>query len=200
MGSKIFVIHPSVIIREGICSLIKNLFDLDARILSGLEELENYMDLKNQKLIFLIDTGVDQNDFLNKAEHYRSSNDVKIILIREPDTPSECEDNCNCCFYTNTSKFDFESLLKPYLENTHEASLKSGAGLTEREVDVVKLVAFGKTNKEIAGELCISIHTVISHRKNITEKLGIKSISGLTVYAILNNLIDAKNIDPESLI
>ncbi|NJO92945.1 MAG: hypothetical protein HC831_31265, partial [Chloroflexia bacterium] len=49
-------------------------------------------------------------------------------------------------------------------------------------------------------KLFISIHTVISHRKNITEKLGIKSISGLTVYAVLNKLIDTESINPEQLI
>ena len=58
----------------------------------------------------------------------------------------------------------------------------------------------GYANKEIAEKLFISIHTVISHRKNITDKLGIKSISGLTVYAILNKLIDTENIDPATLI
>ena len=64
----------------------------------------------------------------------------------------------------------------------------------------MQLVALGNSNKEIAEKLFISIHTVISHRKNITEKLGIKSISGLTVYAILNKLIDTNSIDPEQLI
>jgi len=61
--------------------------------------------------------------------------------------------------------------------------------LSEREKDVVKQIALGKTNKQIANVLFISPHTVITHRKNITGKLGIKTVSGLTVYAILNNLI-----------
>ncbi len=62
--------------------------------------------------------------------------------------------------------------------------------LSEREKEVVKQIAQGKTNKEIAEELFISVHTVITHRKNITGKLGIKTVSGLTVYAILNNIIE----------
>lgn len=61
--------------------------------------------------------------------------------------------------------------------------------LSEREKSVLKLVAKGFTNKEIADKLFLSTHTVIAHRKNITTKLGIKTISGLTVYAILNNII-----------
>ena len=51
-------------------------------------------------------------------------------------------------------------------------------------------VAKGMINKEIADQYNISIHTVISHRKNITRKTGIKTVAGLTVYAILNNLIE----------
>lgn len=61
--------------------------------------------------------------------------------------------------------------------------------LSPREKEVVKLVSKGYINKEIAEELQISLHTVISHRKNITEKLSIKTISGLTTYAIMNGII-----------
>ena len=66
--------------------------------------------------------------------------------------------------------------------------------LSERERDVLILVARGKANKEIADELNISIHTVMSHRKNITHKTGIKSVAGLTVYALLNNLLDQNDV------
>jgi DNA-binding NarL/FixJ family response regulator len=62
--------------------------------------------------------------------------------------------------------------------------------LSKRETDVLVAVAKGMMNKEIADQMNISIHTVISHRKNITRKTGIKSVSGLTVYALLNNLIN----------
>lgn len=70
----------------------------------------------------------------------------------------------------------------------------SSDDLTDREKDVLQKVALGKTNKEVANELFISTHTVISHRKNITRKLGIKTVSGLTVYAILNQLIKLEDI------
>ncbi len=66
--------------------------------------------------------------------------------------------------------------------------------LSKRETDVLIAVAKGMMNKEIADQMNISIHTVISHRKNITRKTGIKSVSGLTVYAMLNNLIDEKDL------
>ena len=64
--------------------------------------------------------------------------------------------------------------------------------LSERERDVLIQVVKGLSNKEIADVLCISTHTVITHRKNITRKLNIHSTAGLTIYAIVNKLV---NID-----
>lgn len=66
--------------------------------------------------------------------------------------------------------------------------------LTEREKTIVRLVSLGFTNKQIAGQLFLSAHTVITHRKNISSKLGIKSVSGLTVYAIVNNIITIEEV------
>ena len=66
--------------------------------------------------------------------------------------------------------------------------------LSEREKEILVSVAQGLLNKEIADRHNISINTVITHRKNITRKTGIKTVAGLTVYAILNNLVDINNI------
>ena len=66
--------------------------------------------------------------------------------------------------------------------------------LSNREIDVLVALAKGLTNKEISDQLFISVHTVITHRKNIIRKTGIKSVSGLTVYALLNNLVDESEI------
>jgi DNA-binding NarL/FixJ family response regulator len=66
--------------------------------------------------------------------------------------------------------------------------------LSAREIEVLVLVTKGLINKEIAEKLNISLTTVISHRKNITEKLGIKSVAGLTIYAVMNGYIEADSI------
>jgi len=68
-------------------------------------------------------------------------------------------------------------------------------GLSSRETDVLQLIVKGITNKEIADKLNISLNTVLSHRKNITSKLGIKTVSGLTYYAIMNGLVSADDIE-----
>lgn len=74
----------------------------------------------------------------------------------------------------------------------HAASISSKQPLSSRECEVLKLIAQGYINKEIANTLHISITTVISHRKSIVAKLNIKSVAGLTIYAIANGYV---NID-----
>ena len=67
--------------------------------------------------------------------------------------------------------------------------------LSEREKEVIISLVQGMTNKEIANHLCISINTVITHRRNITRKLQIHSPAGLTIYAIVNNLVDITTVN-----
>ncbi|RPI00616.1 MAG: helix-turn-helix transcriptional regulator, partial [Ignavibacteriae bacterium] len=71
---------------------------------------------------------------------------------------------------------------------------RANHGLTSRELAVLQLVGCGMLNKQIADKLEISQHTVISHRKNITRKLQIKTVAGLTIYALINGLISPRNI------
>lgn len=66
--------------------------------------------------------------------------------------------------------------------------------LSEREKEIVHCVAMGMTNKEIADTLCLSINTVTTHRRNITGKLQIHTPNGLTIYALVNNLVTLEEI------
>ena len=83
--------------------------------------------------------------------------------------------------------------LSKWLETNPDEISQGKENLTERETEVLKLLATGKSNKDIADELNISINTVITHRKNISQKTGIKSVSGLTIYAVVQNLISLDN-------
>ena len=67
--------------------------------------------------------------------------------------------------------------------------------LTKREVEVLTGIVNGMMNKEIAESLNISIHTVVRHRKNITTKTGIRSQSGLTIYAISKKIVDIEDVE-----
>ena len=83
--------------------------------------------------------------------------------------------------------------------NISDMVTKAGVGesqelLSDREKDVIVALVQGMQNKEIADHLCISVNTVITHRRNIARKLQIHSAAGLTIYAIVNNLIDISNV------
>ncbi len=119
---------------------------------------------------------------------------TKIVLIGHPkfETPQ------NISFFlplSSSESYLIKNFNQKILENTEFYTEENeNSELTPREQEILKLIALGYTNQQIAEKLFISPHTVITHRKNITKKLGIKSISGLTVYAILNNLVDLEEL------
>ncbi len=73
-------------------------------------------------------------------------------------------------------------------ENTTKTFTCEGVRLSNREIEIIELVAKGLANKEIAEELFLSVHTVLTHRKNLMHKLGLKNTAGLVVYAVQNGL------------
>ena len=66
--------------------------------------------------------------------------------------------------------------------------------LTDREIEVMALIVQGYINKQIADKLSISLATVVTHRKNIMDKLGVKSVSALTIYAVTHGYVDINKI------
>jgi DNA-binding CsgD family transcriptional regulator len=118
---------------------------------------------------------------------------IKFLILGD-----EIIENCQCSRFVLNNDMQKEVLGK-FHDFFFEPEIPDGnyndnTLLSEREIDVLKLVAQGYSNKETADKLCISINTVITHRKNITDKLGIKTIAGLTVYAMMNNLISADKV------
>jgi len=83
-------------------------------------------------------------------------------------------------------------LMKDY---SSENKSNDNENLSKREEEVLKLLIKGMVNKEIAQTLGISTHTVISHRKNISNKTGIRSQSGLTIYAISKKIVSITDFD-----
>ncbi|MBE9468128.1 MAG: response regulator transcription factor [Bacteroidetes bacterium] len=131
-----------------------------------LKEFNSLTKKNKTKIIKLIDKNKD-DVFFNETDYYIDINDSKSNII-------------------NQIKDITEQFLKS--EKTSKNSI-----LSNREKDVLRHIALGLTNKEVADKLFISIHTVVSHRKNITKKLDIHTVSGLTIYAILNKIIDIES-------
>jgi len=184
---KILIAIPSEIIFEGIVRIL-DISKQDIFRLHSLEELAQFNG-SSQIDVILIDPSLIQHDLVlfNKvATEFEGAKWVGIVFSYIEQSVLEQFDSL---VYIGdkpeviTRKF--RKLLES--ENTHETHIRNT--LTEREIDVLKLLVQGNSNKEIADKLFISTHTVITHRKNISQKTGIKSVSGLTIYAVLNKII-----------
>lgn len=120
---------------------------------------------------------------------------ARIIILTNYSPPDRIQENPYMLNITSSQTELIEQLQQIFNDNIETATNNIQEELSGRETEVLKLVARGLINKQIADELNISMHTVISHRKNITRKLGIKTVSGLTVYALLNGLINSEEIE-----
>lgn len=102
----------------------------------------------------------------------------------------------NCMFIPAVSVLERKMLKAGKLgaEQPNATTLKGQEILSEREIDVLRCVVKGMTNKAIADCLCLSVHTIITHRRNIARKLEIHSPAGLTIYAIVNKLVDIEEV------
>ncbi|MBD5213701.1 MAG: helix-turn-helix transcriptional regulator [Bacteroidales bacterium] len=120
------------------------------------------------------------------------------IIVCEEDLLTHCGVE-NRVFVPAVEKLE-ESVNTLRLQDTEEveSSYSPIADLTEREREIICCVAKGYSNKEIANQLFLSVHTVATHRRNIASKLDIHSPSGLTIFAIVNNLIDLKDVKLQS--
>lgn len=81
-----------------------------------------------------------------------------------------------------------------YSEQDTTTSSTPAEQLSQREIEIIGCVAKGLTSKEIADKLCLSVHTVTTHRRNITSKLQIHTPAGLTIYAIANHIVSLDEI------
>ena len=194
---KIILITPSKIIARGINAILSDYgdFRLEA-ILSDISR-ENENVLKNTSVdIIIIDTGLwgysSRRQFRSLISEY---SDASIIGVNTLALDEESKKLYDELF----SIYDAPSVIinKLRAANTSERELseQNRNELSIREQEILVCVAKGMLNKEIADKFNISIHTVITHRKNITKKTGIKTVAGLTVYALLNNLIDPNSIE-----
>lgn len=119
---------------------------------------------------------------------------VPIISGEEPEISSVAEKDPPY-IYTHWEHSKFIRRLKETLsENRSTLGAVDEKVLSMREIEVLKEVAKGMTNREIADHLHISMNTVMTHRKNITTKLNIKTVSGLTFYALINGLITGEDV------
>jgi len=200
MEENVFIIHPSEIIRKGLAWILKEYFKIEITQLSAISDIDAFSGITNNLIIIILQKTLVLPPEIE--EQLRKNNHLFLVSL-SPSTDTEgLIDGYNYDLNVLASNLEIQKLIQVIRKSatkTKTLTVENG-DLTQREKDVIRHIALGLSNKEMADKLNISIHTVISHRKNITEKLNIKSISGLTVYAIMNNLLDISEINPEELI
>ncbi len=195
MGKSIVIIHSSEIVRKGLLAIFENRFQANIICFSGIDDCKNsHILLSNDAAILLEEKNFKVADLMSIRKKVLN---YFLIGINEKN-----EKKSSDIFEFHFSIYNPPDTLLEWIKNyfSLEITDDNSDELTIREKEVLRLIAMGHTNKTIAEKLFISTHTVISHRKKITEKLGIKSIPGLTVYAIIQNIVSASEITPDQLI
>lgn len=182
----IAIATASFIVRKGLSDILKEMYT--GRKIIGISTASELKRLLEHKSIGLLLVSAEMLSNINSSL-YKETPLIKLIDVR-PDYIHADYANSELLFLDEDENNILHILKRNLaLMDKYNSGSKSESELSDRELDVLREVALGKTNKEIADNLFISAHTVIAHRKNITRKLGIKTVSGLTLYALLNKLI-----------
>jgi DNA-binding NarL/FixJ family response regulator len=184
------ICEKSYLIRKGLASVIEKIPDTKI-----IQQIENVEELVNTTGNCDADYLIINKDFITDPKVKKAlstfSGITRIIILASNTNNEALGINFDGVININDTQ---NILFKKIKEITGKNSvIQKGVipgEISKREADILKNIALGLSNKEIADKLFISAHTVVTHRKNITRKLGIKTVPGLTIYAIINKLID----------
>lgn len=189
----IAIAEPSVIIRSGLVAVMQRISSLNIDIaeISDIFSLGEQITRLNPDILIVnpVNLGL---VYASKLKNETNNSFMKIIALQ-----NSLSDNMVLQSYDAViSIYDSADKIKEAIINLVNKEKKSDVSkeLSVREKEIIVCIVKGMTNKLIADQLCISTHTVIAHRRNITSKLQINSSSGLTIYAIVNKLVDISEI------
>ncbi|MFA8450853.1 MAG: response regulator transcription factor [Bacteroidales bacterium] len=179
--------ESSFVIREGIKSLLNSYPNVELVEEGNTCEVLSSHKLDNSIDLLIINIPQLKEKDIKKIKWISGNHKTKIIGL----TDNVCPQKWDNIFYEiiHINEAD-KSLYIDLFDKTFKNNPKENQNtLSQREKAILKHIAMGQTNNEIAENLFISSHTVMTHRKNITRKLAIKTVSGLTVYALLNGIV-----------
>ena len=189
----IAVAESSVIVRSGLVSVLKRLPDMEVEVVevTSKDGIRHCMEMHTPQILIVnpqLEGWFDVDAF---RQCYKQ--DVKLVSLL-----CSMVDSSQLKGYDErvTLFDDMASLEKKITEllNIADEEEPDQDALSQREKEIVGCIVRGMTNKEIAEKLFISVHTVMTHRKNITRKLQIHSAAVLTIYAIVNKLVELSEV------
>lgn len=191
----IAIAEPSVIIRSGLVSVLQksSLSGIDLAEIDSIASLSDSLGRLKPDILIINPThlGLAQPSSLRK---FADREDLKVVALQTTLTDPSTLSNYNAAVSIHDTGDTIRKTLLDIISDSDKDEAESKNELSAREKEIVVCVARGMTNKEIADQLYLSTHTIISHRRNIAAKLEIHSASGLTIYAIVNKLIDSESL------
>ena len=177
---RIAIVTPYTLLNLGLKHLLQKYFEVTPSLYSDIGKLLADSPEQFDAYILFADTLVAYSDFFLPRKS-------KTMLL----TPSrdKMPETVPASLGIYQPEEEILDTLERFIELLGKQAETLPHDLSPRETEVLKLVARGLMNKEIADRLNISINTVLSHRKNLTAKLGIKTVSGLSFYAMMNGYI-----------
>lgn len=190
----IAVAEVSMIVRNGLISVLRHLPDYNVETLeiSSVEGLQLCME-SHKPDILIVNPMFDGWFNVDETKRQYDAHDVKFISL----ICTVVDSNMLKGYDESINLFDDIDTISEKLSaivNVSEYEEGDSGALSQREKEILGCVVKGMTNKEIAEQLYISVHTVITHRRNITRKLQVHSAAGLTIYAIVNKLVDISEV------
>lgn len=188
----IAIVEPSVIIRNGIVSVLKRLnLDIDIVEISDMPQLQSLLEKHNPDVVIIDPTQIGMFSLQHIKENLSGSK--KFIALQ-----SNLADASALKGYDEfISLYDSAEQIKTKVESVISENKQDDSDkqeLSQREKEIVSCIVKGLTNKQIAEVLHLSVHTVMTHRRNISGKLQIHSSAGLAIYAIVNKLVSLDEI------
>ncbi len=187
----ILIIEPSDIIAEGIEHLISKI-QIAKKLYryNTLLDIDKNKDIENNEwdIVIVNPALINVCTQARKNFHNKFNDSTLIALLTGVYDRNVC-DLFQDCIYLNDSIKQINTVLYKCIKNKHK-HLTDSSILTEREIEVLRHLVRGNSIKETADNLNISTHTALSHRRNISEKLGIKSVAAMAIYAVAAKIID----------
>jgi two-component system, NarL family, response regulator NreC len=195
MGKTLIIAEQSEIIRQGLVQIMANLGQFTSvREVACPSALRENVERHAPHLLVVNPSFINPQG-IEELRNIVSRHELRIAAIVYSLFDDDHISRFDEVIMVNDTRQKVQKKINNLFEKTPEkATQRPENTLSARELDVLKLLVKGLSNKEISEKLFISTHTVISHRKNITQKLNIKSVAGLTVYAILNELISMDEV------
>jgi two-component system, NarL family, response regulator NreC len=189
MGKILIVAEQSDVIRKGIIQIIDG-FGLFEKIheATGFTKLQQAIIRFNPDIL-LVNPALIHEDIMAWLGGLENKK-MKTAAIVYSNSEDEMTHDFDEVIIIEDTRLNIKNKISGLLNNPPARKTRDhDNSLSSREKDVVRLLAKGFSNKEISEKLFISPHTTLTHRKNITRKLNIKSVAGLIVYAIINDIV-----------